>query len=68
MNQKLYKNKEKKLLCGVCSGIADYVGVTPTPIRLFFLLYSLACGLGIIVYIFAFFAIPNKPKNTLHEQ
>ena len=62
MEKKLYKNKEDKLIGGVCSGIADYVGMDASVIRLFFVLFSLTCGFGVLTYICALFIMPNKPE------
>lgn len=62
MEKKLYKNKKDKIVGGVCSGIADYMDIDPTAVRLFFLLFTLACGLGIIAYIGAMILMPRDPE------
>ena len=30
MNKRIYKNREKKMLCGVCAGLAEYFDIDPT--------------------------------------
>ena len=29
MNKRIYKNREKKMLCGVCAGLAEYFDIDP---------------------------------------
>ena len=64
MEKKLYKNKKGKMLGGVCSGIAEYANIDASVIRLFCVLFSLACGLGVIAYICALFIVPSRPKTV----
>jgi phage shock protein C len=52
------------MLGGVCSGIAEYANMDASAIRLFYVLFSLACGLGVIAYICAWLIMPSKPKPT----
>jgi len=60
MEKKLYKNNQNKMLCGVCSGLGDYLNLDPTIIRL--LAVIIGCtGTGIILYIAAAVIIPDPP-------
>lgn len=60
MNKKLYRIEQGKLIAGVCGGIADYLNVDPTVIRLIWALVALS-GTGILAYIIAMLIIPVKP-------
>ena len=61
MNKKLYRSSQNKMLCGVCGGIGEYLGVDPTLIRLIWAV--LACsGTGIVVYFLAAIIIPQDPR------
>ncbi len=60
MKKKLYKSSEKKI-CGVCGGIADYLGVDPTIVRLIWVVFTLAGGSGIIAYIIAAIIMDDEP-------
>ena len=52
MNKKrLYKSSRNKKICGVCGGIAEYLNMDPTVIRLITAIIALAWGSGIIIYI-----------------
>ncbi len=61
MNKKrLYKKEDGKKIAGVCGGIAEYLNVDPTWIRLAWTLFCLAGGSGILVYIVAAIIMPNE--------
>lgn len=60
MNKKLYRIEQGKLIAGVCGGIAEYLNVDPTVIRLIWALVALS-GTGILAYIIAMLIIPVKP-------
>lgn len=58
--KRLYKSDTNKMLGGVCGGIAEYINLDPTIIRLLWLVFSFAGGAGILAYIIAAIIIPNK--------
>lgn len=61
MNRKLYRSNNNKMLCGVCGGIGEYLGIDPTLVRLLWAI--LACsGTGILVYFIAAIIIPQDPE------
>ena len=59
--KKLYRSRKGKILAGVCSGLAEYLNLDPTIIRLAWVIFSLAYGVGVLVYIIAWLLIPNNP-------
>jgi phage shock protein C len=59
--KKLYKSRKGKILAGVCGGLAEYLNLDPTIIRLAWVIFSLAYGVGVLVYIIAWLLIPNNP-------
>ncbi len=62
MEKKLYKSKTDKKLCGVCGGIAEYLNIDSTVIRLIAILAILFAGGGLLAYIIAALVMPNKPE------
>ena len=60
--KKLYKSQIDKKICGVCGGIAEYLGVDSTIVRLAWVLLSACFGSGIIVYIIAALVMPDYPQ------
>ncbi|MBZ2174627.1 PspC domain-containing protein [Schnuerera sp. xch1] len=62
MQKKLYKSSRDKKLAGVCGGIAGYLNIDSTVIRLIWVIISLAYGTGIIAYIICALIMPDKPE------
>ena len=59
--RKLYRLEEGKMLCGVCAGLADYLNLDATVIRLLAVLATLcSSGIGLIFYIAAAIIMPLK--------
>jgi len=67
--KKLYRDTRDKLVCGVCSGLAEYAGVDPAIVRLatVFLLL-LAPFQTIILYLAGCIVIPEKPISGAGEE
>ena len=66
MEKKLYKSKtDKKVcgVCGVCGGLAEYLEVDVTVVRLLCVLACLFTGVGILAYIVAALVMPYKPEE-----
>lgn len=61
MQKKLMKSPDK-VLCGVCSGIAEYFDLDPTLVRVAYLVASffIAGFPGIILYILLAIVMPNQ--------
>ena len=57
--KKLYRSNSKKIIAGVCGGIAEYLNVDPTVVRLICALLCLGGGSGIILYIIAAVLMPE---------
>jgi phage shock protein C len=56
--KKLYRSNTNKMVCGVCAGIADYINIDPTIVRLLWVIFSFAGGAGILAYIIAAIIMP----------
>lgn len=60
--KKLFKSKTDRKLCGVCAGIAEYLNIDPTLMRLGTAVVTLfSIGFGLIVYFIAALIIPDQP-------
>ncbi len=60
--KKLYRSNTNKMICGVCQGIAEYINIDPTVIRLLWVIFSIF-GVGILVYIVAAIIMPIKEEH-----
>ncbi len=61
MDQKrLYRSNTNKMICGVCGGLAEYINIDPTVVRLLWVVFSFAGGFGLLAYIIAAIIMPVK--------
>ncbi len=58
--KKLYRSETNKVICGVCGGIAEYLAVDPTVVRLIWALVSIFGGAGVLGYIIAALIMPKQ--------
>lgn len=56
--KKLYKSNNR-MICGVCAGLAEYLGIDPTVVRLIWAALGLN-GTGILLYIIAALVMPEN--------
>ncbi len=57
--KRLYKSSADRLICGVCGGIGEYLGVDPTVVRVIWVIASLLGTIGIWAYLICALIIPN---------
>ena len=67
MEKKLYRSRTDKKLCGVCGGIAKYLNMDVSIVRLLVVLLTLFVGGGLIAYIVCALVIPEEPENIVEE-
>ena len=65
MQKKLYRSKSDRKIADVCSGVAEYLNIDVTVVRVIWALASVFAFAGIIAYIVCAFVIPEKPDNTI---
>lgn len=58
-NKKLKKSRTDRKLCGVCGGLAEYLNMDSTIIRLIWALLIFAAGTGLLAYIIAAIIMPE---------
>ncbi len=56
--KRLYRSKTERMIGGVCGGLAEYLKLDPTLVRLFFLLLLLIPGPGLIIYLIMWIITP----------
>lgn len=61
MLKRLYRVNEGKVIAGVCGGIAEYLNIDPTVIRLIWAIVGLMGGFGVVAYLVAMLIVPVKP-------
>ena len=65
MSKKLYRSTSDRQLAGVCSGIAKYLNIDPTVIRILWVIATLFGFAGLIAYIACIFIIPEEPPRIV---
>ena len=63
MTNKLFRSRSDKMLGGVCGGLAAYLGIDSTLVRLFFVLLALGPGIGVLVYIIMWILVPEEGEE-----
>ncbi len=63
---RLYRSTHDRYIAGVCGGIAEYLHVDPTIVRLAYVLLSLGSGLwsGLLIYIALAVIVPQEPVGV----
>jgi phage shock protein PspC (stress-responsive transcriptional regulator) len=62
--KKMYRDPEKKVLGGVASGIAAFFGTDITVVRLLLVILAVIGGLGFILYVVLWIALPAANSIT----
>ena len=62
--KRLYKSATDKKLEGVCAGIAEYLDVDPTLIRLIYVVLTMFTGIipGVVAYIILALIVPKESE------
>lgn len=55
--KKLCRSNTNKMICGVCTGVADYINIDPTVVRLLWVIFAFS-GFGVLAYIIAAIIMP----------
>jgi phage shock protein C len=60
-SKRLYRSNTDKMVAGICGGLAQYLAVDPTIVRLVFLLLFFAGGSAIPIYLIMWIITPLEP-------
>ena len=59
--KRLYRSNTDKMVAGVCGGLAQYLGVDPTIVRLVMMLLFFTGGAAIPIYLIMWVITPLEP-------
>ncbi len=71
---RLHRLRSGRMIAGVAAGLADYVGVDPTVVRVVFVALALMGGIAVPIYLAGWLLIPNEgseqsmAEEMLHHQ
>lgn len=63
-NHRMYRDPDRRIIGGVCAGIGAYWSLDPWIVRIIFIALILAGGLGIIIYLILYVAIPEARTTS----
>ncbi len=61
MSRRLFRSRTERMVGGVCGGLAEYLNIDPTIIRLVFVLLALLGGHGLLLYLILWLVVPPEP-------
>jgi phage shock protein C len=59
--KRLYRSNNEKMIAGVCGGLAHYMGLDPTIVRLVFILLMFTPPAGVLIYLILWLITPQEP-------
>jgi len=65
MPRRLYRSRSDRMIWGVCGGLAKYLNVDPTVVRLVMVLLVFANGIAILAYIIMAIIVPPEGSKTV---
>jgi len=65
--KRLYRSRTNKVIAGVCGGVAEYLDIDPTLVRIVWVLFTVFGGFGLLLYIAALIIVPQNPSTTPYE-
>lgn len=60
MEKKLYRDEHHKVISGVCAGLADYLNIDVSIVRVIFIASMALKGFGLLAYIILWIVLPKK--------
>jgi phage shock protein C len=58
MQKRLHRSRTERMIAGVCGGIAEYLDVDPTIVRVIWVLVAFLAGFGVLLYLIMWIIMP----------
>lgn len=59
--KRLYRVREGSRVCGVCLGVAEYLNIDVTVVRILWAVAALCGSMGFWAYVICALVLPDKP-------
>lgn len=66
--RKMYRNPDDKIIGGICGGIGTYLNTDPVWFRILFILFALTFGIGFLVYLALWIALPSAATESQKKE
>lgn len=60
--KRLYRSRKQRSIAGVCGGIAEYLDVDPSLVRIAWVILSMMGGPAVLLYIVMAAVVPEEPE------
>ncbi|MDF2866271.1 MAG: putative stress-responsive transcriptional regulator [Clostridia bacterium] len=60
--KKLCRSNKNKIFCGVCGGIAEYLNIDPSVVRVLWVLFACLGGSGLLAYLIIAVIMPDSSR------
>ena len=64
MSGRLERSRTNRVISGVCGGIAEYLDIDATFVRVVMVILAFPFGIGILIYFLLLFLMPNPGEPT----
>jgi phage shock protein C len=61
--KRLFRSRKDRILGGVCGGMGNYFNLDPVLVRVIWVVFLFAFGVGFLAYILSWIIIPEEPAN-----
>lgn len=60
--KKLCRSNKNRIFCGVCGGIAEYLNIDPSVVRVLWVLFACLGGSGLLAYLIIAVIMPDSSR------
>ncbi len=60
MRDRLYRSRDERVIFGVCGGVADWLDIDPSLVRIAFVLLTVSAGIGLVLYVVMALVVPEE--------
>ncbi|MCL9683137.1 PspC domain-containing protein [Legionella maioricensis] len=61
--KKFWRSRQDSRIAGVCGGLGEYFHIDPIWIRILFVLFFLAGGAALVIYVVIWLLVPLEPLD-----
>jgi phage shock protein PspC (stress-responsive transcriptional regulator) len=62
--KRLYRSTSDRMVAGVCGGLAAYLDLDPTLVRILWVIVVLFGGFGVLLYLIMWIIVPEAPPTA----